>query len=65
MQLRRINKKINKHLEDIEKEDEVISKFLIELIKKENGRGENWHYKKEYRRFIKLATEEWVNNAKN
>ena len=65
LRLRRVNKKIKKHLEEIEKDDEVIARFLDNLIVRESGKGKNWRYKKEYRKLIEKATEEWKNHAKN
>ncbi len=63
MQLRRVNKKIKDHLEEIREEDELIGKFLDELIKRESARGKNWHYKNEYLKLISKATEEWENDV--
>lgn len=65
MQLRRVNKKIRNHIEKIEEEDEIVGRFLNELIKKESKKGKNWHYKSDYRKWIKNATEEWIKNVED
>jgi len=62
MPVRKINKKIDNHLEKIKKEDEVVGRFLERLIELEEMKGENWHYNKKYRKIIKKATEEYIDN---
>lgn len=57
--IREVNKKIQKSLDKICDEDPLIGNFLRELIKYENIRGKHWQYKSPYRKVIEEYAEEW------